>query len=84
MRSRFLWVGQRNDVEEWCRRCTECASRKSPPAAQGPMKVAIIGMHFQRVAMDMIRLFPKTAKAMYSATSLSGSKHIMQRSKMLV
>ena len=37
IRSRFYWVGQRKDVEEWCRRCTECASRKSPPAAQGPM-----------------------------------------------
>ena len=62
IRSRFYWVGQRKDVKEWCRRCTECASQKSPPAARGPMKVAVTGVPFQRVAMDIIGPFPKTAK----------------------
>ena len=62
IRSRFYWVGQRKDVEEWCRHCTECASRKSPPAARGRMKVAVTGVPFQRVAMDIIGPFPKTAK----------------------
>ena len=62
IRSQFYWVGQCKDVEEWCRRCIECASRKSPPAAHGPMKVAVTGVPFQRVAMDIIGPFPKTAK----------------------
>ena len=26
--SRFYWPGQRRDVEDWCHRCDDCASRK--------------------------------------------------------
>ena len=29
--TRFYWVGQRRDVEEWCRACEICAARKSEP-----------------------------------------------------
>ena len=27
IRSQFYWVGQRKDVQEWGRHCTECESR---------------------------------------------------------
>eukprot|EP00731_Ephydatia_muelleri_P029956 Em0021g479a len=27
---RFYWVGQRQDVDEWCRTCTRCGAQKSP------------------------------------------------------
>ena len=30
VRDRFYWPGQRRDVEDWCRTCQECSSRKSP------------------------------------------------------
>ena len=62
IRSRFYWVGQRKDVEEWCRHCTECDSRKSSPTPHGRMKVAVTGVPFQQVAMDIIGPFPKTGK----------------------
>ena len=31
VRSRFYWIKQRHTVEEWCRKCELCCSRKSPP-----------------------------------------------------
>ena len=62
IRSRFYWVGQCKDAEDWCRRCTECASRKSPLAARGPIKVVVTCVPFQQVAMDIIGPFSKTAK----------------------
>ena len=31
IRFRFYWPGQRHDVENWCKRCEKCASRKSHP-----------------------------------------------------
>ena len=31
LRQRFYWVKQRSTVEEWCKKCDLCNSRKSPP-----------------------------------------------------
>jgi hypothetical protein len=31
VRQRFYWVKQRSTVEEWCKKCHLCNSRKSPP-----------------------------------------------------
>ena len=52
---RFYWVGQRQDVEDWCRDCTMCGSRKSPPKKhQAPMQIETAGRSMQRIAMDIL------------------------------
>ena len=61
VRQRFYWTGQRRDVEDWCRCCPLCISRKSPskkPRAQ--MQIEQVGMPLQRVAMDILGPLPKT------------------------
>jgi hypothetical protein len=43
-RKRFYWIGQRKDVEEWCRSCEICASRKPPPKHRhAPLQMDISG-----------------------------------------
>ena len=38
---RFYWVGQWQDVEEWCRTCIICGAQKSPVKHRcAPMEVA--------------------------------------------
>lgn len=49
---RFYWVGQHQDVEDWCRDYTMYGSRKSPPKKhQAPMQVETAGRPMQRIAM---------------------------------
>ncbi|KAJ8971356.1 hypothetical protein NQ317_002963 [Molorchus minor] len=39
VRERFYWLRSRADVEDWCRRCAECASSKGPRTrSRGQMK----------------------------------------------
>ena len=61
VQQRFYWTGQRRDVEDWCRCCPLCTSRKSPsqkPRAQ--MQIEQAGTPLQRVAMDILGPLPKT------------------------
>ena len=61
VRQRFYWTGQRRDVEDWCRCCPLCISRKSPskkPRAQ--MQIEQVGVPLQRVAMDILGPLPMT------------------------
>ncbi len=63
IRERFYWVGQRRDVEDWCRNCDVCASRKSPQQhRRAPMQIVTSGSPMQRVAMDIMGPFPETAR----------------------
>ena len=39
LKERFYWPGQYNDVHDWCRTCTTCASRKTPtPKPRAPLQ----------------------------------------------
>lgn len=63
VRERFYWVGQRRDVEDWCRECELCASRKSPQQHRhAPMQTDMAGTLMQRVAMDIMGPFPETPR----------------------
>ena len=54
-------IGQCNDIEEWCRRCEICASRKPPPKHRhAPLRIDITGNPLQRVAMDILGPLPVT------------------------
>jgi len=61
VQSRFYWPGQRKDVEDWCRTCTRCASRKSPTHPNhAPLQSELTGTPMQRVAMDILGPLPET------------------------
>ncbi len=69
VRARFYWPGQRRDVEDWCRACQTCASRKSPSRTRrAPLQSETAGFPLQRVAMDVLGPLPQT---------LSGNKYIL-------
>ena len=64
IRSRYYWAGQRKDVEDWCKNCTKCTSRKSPVKhRQAAMQIDTSGRPLQRVAMDILGPLPVTACA---------------------
>ena len=60
IRSRFYWPGQRKDVEDWCKGCEMCASRKSPSTRRAPLQSDLTGCPLQRVAMDILGPLPLT------------------------
>ena len=63
VRGRYYWVGQRRDVEDWCRSCELCETRKSPSKARhAPMQVKQAGNPVQRIAMDILGPLPETTR----------------------
>ena len=63
VRSRFYWPGQRRDVEDWCRACNSCASRKMlPKSRHAPLQLHQPGVPLQRVAMDILGPLPETER----------------------
>ena len=62
LRERFYWPGHFNDVQEWCRNCGVCQTRKSPaPKARAPLKSIITGYPLQLVATDIVGPMPESA-----------------------
>ena len=69
VRSSFYWPGQRRDIEDWCRACEDCASRKQPPKPhRAPLKLDQPGVPMQRVAMDILGPLAETER---------GSKYVL-------
>ena len=64
VRSRFYWPAQRRDVEDWCRACDNCASRKMlPKSRHAPLQLHQPGVPLQRVAMDILGPLPETERS---------------------
>lgn len=69
VRERFFWPRCRQFVENWCRQCDKCASRKGPNTRQkGPMKQFNVGAPLERVAIDVLGPLP---------VSTRGNKYIL-------
>jgi transposase InsO family protein len=69
IRKRFFWIGLRKDVETWCKKCTICASRKSPQMKnKAPMKQFNCGARWERISIDFVGPFALTKK---------GNKYLM-------
>ncbi|KRX52671.1 Transposon Tf2-9 polyprotein, partial [Trichinella sp. T6] len=63
IRQRFYWPQQREDVEDWCRTCDACASRKAPQAkARAPMQIQPVGYPFQRIGVDVLGPLEETKR----------------------
>ena len=51
-----FWHKMRSDVENWCKSCDVCASRKAP------FQQYNVGVPLERVAVDILGPLPKTKK----------------------
>ncbi len=59
VRQRFYWT--RWSVENWCRKCEKCASRKGyPRQAKAPLKLYNVGAPMERIAIDVLGPLPRT------------------------
>ena len=62
LREKFYWPGQWNDVKNFCRACTSCATRKTPaPRRRAPLGTIKAGYPIQIVAVDIMGPLPETA-----------------------
>lgn len=61
VRERFYWNHCRDDVEDWCRKCTSCAAVKGPRTrSKGALKLYNVGAPWERIALDVAGPFPVT------------------------
>ena len=61
LKERFYWPGQYNDVRDWCRTCSVCASRKTPaPKPRASLKPVRVGSPMQLVAVDILGPLPES------------------------
>ena len=57
----YYWPGHHNDVKTWCRKCSSCATRKTPaPKAKAPLTSIMTGYPMQLVAMDILCPLPES------------------------
>src|SRR5436190_11905811 len=64
VRQRFYWVNFKDDVKDWCRKCSTCASSNGPhKRRKAPMRQYNVGSPFERIAVDGAGLFPKPKMA---------------------
>jgi hypothetical protein len=63
VRQRFYWPGLSRDVEEWCRRCSQCASRKTAgKTLRAPLSTVRTGYPMERIALDIMGPLPATRR----------------------
>ncbi|VEN45007.1 unnamed protein product [Callosobruchus maculatus] len=61
VRERFYWFRCKEDVKEWCRKCTVCAASNGPQRRKkAPMRQYNVGSPFERIAIDVAGPFPES------------------------
>ena len=64
VRRRFYWPGMSREIEEWCRRCERCASRKTNgQKPRAPLQVSQPSYPMERIALDILGPLPMTARS---------------------
>ena len=64
LKLRFYWPGHYQDVQNWCKACVDCATRKSPaPKNRAPLGSIPAGNPGQFVSVDILGPFPEDSKA---------------------
>ena len=59
IRQRFYWASCKKDVENWCRSCSVCISKKGPSdKGHNQMRIYNVGLPFERVQVDIFGPFP--------------------------
>lgn len=63
LRQRFYWIGCKRDVEDHCRRCDICNSRRGAGARRrAKLRPFNVGAPFERVAIDVLGPLPQTSR----------------------
>ncbi|CAG2203682.1 unnamed protein product [Mytilus edulis] len=63
VRERYTWYNQRKDVEQWCKCCNICASRKPPSKKpKAPPQQYNVGAPFERIGIDILGPLPKSTR----------------------
>ena len=61
IRERYYWVGCHQDVQQWCKSCDVCATRKGPhKTIRAPMAQHNVGAPMERVAVDVLGPLPES------------------------
>ncbi len=61
VRERFYWARNYQDIQDWCRSCDVCASRKGPARKpKAPMCQYDIPTAMERIALDVLGPLPET------------------------
>ena len=61
VQKQFYWYGKHHDVEDWCRRCEKCSSRKSPQQpGRAPQVSSCPGYQFETIALGIMGPLPTT------------------------
>ena len=61
LQERYYWPGYSQDVKDWCKSCSACATRKSPaPKNKAPLKNIRVGYPMQLVAVDILGPLPES------------------------
>ena len=61
VRRRYYWTGYKTDICDWCSKCEVCQKRKSPLRKhKGPMHQYVVGVPFERIALDITGPLPET------------------------
>lgn len=62
IRRRFYWASCKQDVENWCRTCKFCISKKGPSSkGKSPLQIYNVGTPFERLQMDILGPLPKSS-----------------------
>jgi len=63
VRETYSWFKQRQDVENWCKYCDICASKKRPnKKPHAPLQQYNAGAPLERIAVDILAPLPRTNK----------------------
>jgi hypothetical protein len=70
IRMRYYWTGMFKAVEDWCKSCEACSSRKNPVGMQAPLTPLPVPMEpFQMVSVDVLGPF--------KAAEGSGNRYVL-------
>ena len=61
LKQRFYWPGHYHDVQDWCKGCDSCATRKTPsPRNKTPLRNILVGYPGQFLSVDLMGPFPES------------------------
>ena len=63
IRTRYFWSGMYSEIEQWCKSCVDCATKKTPRnLPKAPLQPIPVEGPFDRVAVDVLGPFPTSEK----------------------
>ena len=61
LQTRYYWVDMQSSVSQYIKTCVTCQRKKNPPKSYcAPMQKYVLGVPFERVALDIMGPLPET------------------------